>query len=251
MSTPSRNEKTDAESITGHQNLRSLLEKMVVASKSVLRFLFPPIDERRNNNPITSTSPVQRAKRNRVATLPAGQIEVSFKLSEKICANGSDIEMERKNETTSPSRQLSFFERLEGWKIERKQRQKGQQSDVYYRHLKSKIVLRTIGEVVEFMLDGKYPNKQVISKDRLYYRHLKSKVVLRPVGEVEEFMVVGKYPDNQVEPSRKRKETSSVDLNTSNNNVPFLFGLTKEELTRSSSTSNMEVRDVKRSKSTS
>ena len=55
----------------------------------------------------------------------------------------------------------------------------------------------------------------------------------------------------QVEASRKRKETSSVDLNTSNNNVPFLFGLTKEELTRSSSTSNMEVRDVKRSKSTS
>ncbi|KAK9933064.1 hypothetical protein M0R45_020277 [Rubus argutus] len=214
MSTLLRNEKTDAESITGHQNLRSLLEKMVVASKSVLRFLFPPVDERRNNNPITSTSPVQRAKRNRVATLPAGQIEVSFKLSEKICANGSDIEMERKNETTSPSRQLSFFERLEGWKIERKQRQKGQQSDMYYRHLKSKIVLRTIGEVVEFMLDGKYPNKQV-------------------------------------EASRKRKETSSVDMNTSNNNVPFLFGLTKEELTRSSSTSNMEVRDVKRSKSTS
>lgn len=55
----------------------------------------------------------------------------------------------------------------------------------------------------------------------------------------------------QAETSQKRKETSSVDMNTSKKNIPFLFGLTKEELTRSSSTSNVEARDVKRFKSIS
>ncbi|KAK4270329.1 hypothetical protein QN277_023376 [Acacia crassicarpa] len=61
---------------------------------------------------------------------------------------------------TNPSeRQLSFKERLEGWNIERRQRETGR-CDVYYRHKKSKRVFRSIHEIVIFLMYESSPTSQ-------------------------------------------------------------------------------------------
>ncbi|KAK9950564.1 hypothetical protein M0R45_006049 [Rubus argutus] len=62
----------------------------------------------------------------RVASLPAGEIQVSFNLPQDLCLHGLDLEklqpLGDRSASTSTDRQFTISERLSGWKINRRQR---------------------------------------------------------------------------------------------------------------------------------
>ncbi|BBH06126.1 hypothetical protein Prudu_017689 [Prunus dulcis] len=71
------------------------------------------------------------------------------------------------SETDPPtSRQLSFSERLDGWRITQRKRVKGI-CDMYYRHERSNASLRSVVEVVRFILYEELPKQQSANKGKL------------------------------------------------------------------------------------
>ncbi|PQQ09987.1 uncharacterized protein Pyn_03413 [Prunus yedoensis var. nudiflora] len=111
---------------------------------------------------ISQVSPEAKPARSR--TTLTGDFSVSFELPEDFPqdANAETLVQEGSG-TPHTLPQLSFSERLQGWRITRRKRVKGIY-DMYYRHEKSNASLRSIVEVVRFILYEEYPKQQAAGK---------------------------------------------------------------------------------------
>ncbi|CAB4314927.1 unnamed protein product [Prunus armeniaca] len=105
-----------------------------------------------------------KAKPPRSRTTLTGDFSVSFELPEDFPhdANAETLVQERSG-TPHTLPQFSFSERLQGWRITRRKRVKGIY-DMYYRHENSNVSLRSIVEVVRFILYEEYPKQQAAGK---------------------------------------------------------------------------------------
>ncbi|PON98003.1 hypothetical protein TorRG33x02_063180 [Trema orientale] len=100
----------------------------------------------------------------RTATVLAGEVSFSFELPNDFPFNGSDIDKllrpgEKGRTTARNERKFLFSERLRGWKVERRQRV-NKRYDLYYRHEESGAHLRSVIEVVNFLLYEVNPYKR-------------------------------------------------------------------------------------------
>ncbi|PON47512.1 hypothetical protein PanWU01x14_243670 [Parasponia andersonii] len=100
----------------------------------------------------------------RTATILAGEVSFSFELPNDFPFNGSDIDKllrtgEKGRTTAQNERKFLFPERLRGWKVERRQRV-NKRYDLYYRHEESGAHLRSVIEVVNFLLYEDNPYKR-------------------------------------------------------------------------------------------
>ncbi|KAK9921825.1 hypothetical protein M0R45_030321 [Rubus argutus] len=93
----------------------------------------------------------------RLATIPVGEMSIGFEVPANLPIHRIDVEKlvppgtETTGTTTGGMRKFSFYERLKGWKIEVRQRQNGA-VDSYFHHEKLKAALRSVTEVIGFML---------------------------------------------------------------------------------------------------
>ncbi|KAL6277913.1 hypothetical protein ACE6H2_021514 [Prunus campanulata] len=118
---------------------------------------------------VTSTSQeTPQAKQTRLRTTLTGEFSVSFELPDDFPEDANvDTLVPEGSETDPPtSRQLSFSERLDGWRITQRKRVKGI-CDMYYRHERSNASLRSVVEVVRFILYEELPKQQSAKKGKL------------------------------------------------------------------------------------
>ncbi|EXB89992.1 hypothetical protein L484_023645 [Morus notabilis] len=107
----------------------------------------------------------------RNATSLTGEVSVSFELPNDFPANGIDIDKlslpeEKRTIGTAQNQHLySFSQRLEGWRVERRQRINGRY-DTYYHHVESNTSLRSVVEVVNFLLYEENPYKQKTTQNK-------------------------------------------------------------------------------------
>ncbi|XP_022143867.1 uncharacterized protein LOC111013677 isoform X2 [Momordica charantia] len=162
------------------KTLREVIKRAVMEfrlSSSALN-----VDERENLNDVVEAVPVSFrppesvnmdmvfSQRKRVTTLLVGESLVSFKLPRSCNFDQKDldelVEAERRangeNININNAPKYSLVERLEGWKMERRQRVNGR-FDMYYHHLRSRRTFRSITEVVNFFLFEVYPDKPLKS----------------------------------------------------------------------------------------
>ncbi|CAB4284512.1 unnamed protein product [Prunus armeniaca] len=166
-----------------HEQLYKKLKAIVSKSTQELRsrVLSKPVKEgtRSTTNGIIRAAPMNsyvaedslhnpmkmESKRRRVPTTPAGFIFVDYNLPEDLTLDGLPLEELVPREETfaasssqRPPRQFSLAQRLEGWKILRKQRRTGR-CDLYFTQQRSNMLLRSYVEVVKFILYEVYPPK--------------------------------------------------------------------------------------------
>ncbi|XP_022979131.1 uncharacterized protein LOC111478862 [Cucurbita maxima] len=168
------------------------LREMVKRAVTEFRLLSSPmnLNERANFDDVVEAVPVSfrppqppntdmvLSRKKRVTTLLVGETLVSFQLPYNCPFNLEDleelVEVER-NEATALNTtgeiiynvpRYTFFQRLQGWKMERRQRINGR-FDLYYHHLPSRKVFRSITEVVNFFIYEVYPDKPQKSATKL------------------------------------------------------------------------------------
>ncbi|XP_060972900.1 uncharacterized protein LOC133038719 [Cannabis sativa] len=141
----------------------------------------------------------------RFTTSAAGEVPVSFQLPNDFPPHHINIDMlpiREKGWSSSggvPIRQYRFSERLKGWTVLRRQRLNGK-FDTYYRHDESNITLRSVIELLNFLLyeetpgKNKTPNKTTLAN------------------------ILGSNDDNQPKLKRSYTKRKSKHLNVENDN---------------------------------
>ncbi|CAB4284507.1 unnamed protein product [Prunus armeniaca] len=128
------------------------------------------IDETTTNLQIvpSTSQETPQAKQTRSRTTLTGEFSVSFELPDDFPEDANvDTLVPEGSETDTPSsRQLSFSERLDGWRITQRKRVKGI-CDMYYRHERSNASLRSVVEVVRFILYEELPRQQSANMGKL------------------------------------------------------------------------------------
>ncbi|CAL9002548.1 unnamed protein product [Prunus brigantina] len=128
------------------------------------------IDETTTNLQIvpSTSQETPQAKQTRSRTTLTGEFSVSFELPDDFPEDANvDTLVPEGSETDPPTlRQLSFSERLDGWRITQRKRVKGI-CDMYYRHERSNASLRSVVEVVRFILYEELPRQQEANKGKL------------------------------------------------------------------------------------
>ncbi|KAI9089970.1 hypothetical protein K1719_028940 [Acacia pycnantha] len=94
----------------------------------------------------------------KTAAKVVGKLLVSYEVP-RICIE-KNIDLDNSvsyDESNNKRRQYSFTQRLQKWKLEKRQRGNGKMHDVYYIHGTSRVTFRSMKEVLNFMIFEKYP----------------------------------------------------------------------------------------------
>ncbi|XP_017976506.1 PREDICTED: uncharacterized protein LOC18599442 [Theobroma cacao] len=164
------------------KNLRQVIkhEVKMVKEKEEYQILYPtPISYHVSPEHISLSQKVgssaqQEKKEKRAKATLVGRNNTSFKLPDECIAHAMKFEEEKLQKLKDQKDkvcQYSLFERLEGWRIDRKKRPYGVNFDMYFEHEKSKAKFRSVTEVIKFILHGAYPkNKQNSKQGKLEER---------------------------------------------------------------------------------
>ncbi|EOY09990.1 Uncharacterized protein TCM_025359 [Theobroma cacao] len=109
--------------------------------------------------------PQEKKEEKRAKATLVGRYNTSFKLSDDIIAQAMKYEEEKLRNSQHQNQnqkacQYSLYERLEGWRIDRKRRPNGTTFDIFFEHEKSKGKFRSVAEVISFILHEAYPKRQ-------------------------------------------------------------------------------------------